>query len=181
MNAPLVWYQIAGVGTLEQGDFFNGCQILVPRMETLSEEETPVLKAERQLLDVVVLSQSCDLVQNKLSHVLMSRVHPLSALPALAKQELSGKGLAKLQEQVRRGHQPPLHMLAASTLPGFQREITLVDFREVFSIPIDYAQHLAQTQNPRLRLLPPYREHLSQAFARYFMRVGLPSDIPPFA
>jgi hypothetical protein len=30
----------------------------------------------------------------------------------------------------------------------------------------------------RLRLLPPYREHLSQAFARYFMRVGLPQDIP---
>lgn len=23
-------------------------------------------------------------------------------------------------------------------------------------------------------LMPPYREHLSQAFARYFMRVGLP-------
>jgi hypothetical protein len=29
-------------------------------------------------------------------------------------------------------------------------------------------------------LLPPYREHLSQAFARFFMRVGLPVDIPPF-
>lgn len=28
-----------------------------------------------------------------------------------------------------------------------------------------------------LRLLPPYREHLSQAFARYFMRVGLPQDL----
>ena len=31
-----------------------------------------------------------------------------------------------------------------------------------------------------LRLLPPYGEHLSQAFARFFMRVGLPVDIPPF-
>ena len=29
-------------------------------------------------------------------------------------------------------------------------------------------------------LLPPYREHLSQAFARFFMRVGLPLDIAPF-
>ena len=26
----------------------------------------------------------------------------------------------------------------------------------------------------------PYREHLAQAFARYFMRVGLPVDIPAF-
>jgi hypothetical protein len=32
----------------------------------------------------------------------------------------------------------------------------------------------------RLRLLPPYREHLSQSFARFFMRVGLPVDIPSF-
>ena len=32
----------------------------------------------------------------------------------------------------------------------------------------------------RLRLNPPYREHLSQAFARFCMRVGLPVDIPPF-
>ncbi len=30
----------------------------------------------------------------------------------------------------------------------------------------------------RLRLLPPYREHLSQSFARQFMRVGLPIDLP---
>ncbi len=32
----------------------------------------------------------------------------------------------------------------------------------------------------RLRLLPPYREHLAQGFARFFMRVGLPVDIPAF-
>ncbi len=33
---------------------------------------------------------------------------------------------------------------------------------------------LLNRNQPRLRLLPPYREHLSQAFARFFMRVGLP-------
>jgi len=31
-----------------------------------------------------------------------------------------------------------------------------------------------------LRLLSPYKEHLSQSFARFFMRVGLPIDIDPF-
>ena len=39
---------------------------------------------------------------------------------------------------------------------------------------------IAERGTKRLRLLPPYREHLSQAFARFFMRVGLPVDIPPF-
>jgi hypothetical protein len=28
--------------------------------------------------------------------------------------------------------------------------------------------------------MPPYREHLAQAFARYFMRVGLPREAHPF-
>jgi len=28
--------------------------------------------------------------------------------------------------------------------------------------------------------MEPYREHLAQAFARFFMRVGLPVDISPF-
>ncbi|MEZ2279409.1 MAG: hypothetical protein ACBR12_21120, partial [Microcoleus sp.] len=34
--------------------------------------------------------------------------------------------------------------------------------------------------NDRWRLKSPYLEHFSQAFARLFMRVGLPSAIPPF-
>ena len=33
------------------------------------------------------------------------------------------------------------------------------------------------SKSDRIRVLPPYREHLSQAFARFFMRVGLPQDI----
>jgi hypothetical protein len=41
-------------------------------------------------------------------------------------------------------------------------------------------REFANAAGHRLRLLPPYREHLSQAFARLFMRVGLPADIPPF-
>jgi hypothetical protein len=41
-------------------------------------------------------------------------------------------------------------------------------------------REFAHQMGDRLRLLPPYREHLSQAFARLFMRVGLPADIPPF-
>jgi hypothetical protein len=32
----------------------------------------------------------------------------------------------------------------------------------------------------RWRLQSPFLEHFSQAFARFFMRVGLPSAVPPF-
>lgn len=86
----------------------------------------------------------------------------------------SPKGL----EDVRRGNRPGFHMLAASEVGEFAREVRIVDFRKTWSLPFNYLQSKANKLH--LRLLPPYREHLSQAFARYFMRVGLPIDIQPF-
>ena len=51
----------------------------------------------------------------------------------------------------------------------------IVDFHNIYTVPLTFLESLLmQRLQPRLRLLPPYREHLSQAFARYFMRVGLP-------
>ena len=57
----------------------------------------------------------------------------------------------------------------------------LVDFRTVYGVHFDTLLDLIRKSTRRLRLLPPYREHLSQGFARFFMRVGLPVEIPPFA
>jgi len=52
-----------------------------------------------------------------------------------------------------------------------------VDFHRIYTVPKAYLKQIALNNKFRIRLLPPYREHLSQAFARYFMRVGLPVDI----
>ena len=52
--------------------------------------------------------------------------------------------------------------------------------RRAYSLPLTFVRSRAARTGERLRLLPPYREHLSQAFARYFIRVGLPQDIPAF-
>ncbi len=71
-------------------------------------------------------------------------------------------------------------MLNKCETEGFETDYLVVDFRSVYSVPFDFLVGLAERRGERLRLLPPYREHLSQAFARFFMRVGLPVDIPPF-
>lgn len=70
-------------------------------------------------------------------------------------------------------------MINKYSLEGkMEMEVRLVDFHEVFSIPRAFLEKLvSQRIEPRVRLLPPYREHLSQAFARFFMRVGLPVSI----
>lgn len=59
---------------------------------------------------------------------------------------------------------------------------SIVDFRALYVIDrarIDVFVNEPGTR-PRLRLLPPHKEHFAQAFARYFMRVGLPHDARAF-
>jgi hypothetical protein len=71
-----------------------------------------------------------------------------------------------------------LTMLNVSNVNELNLEHRVVDFHYVYSAPRSFLESLLkQRVQTRLRLLPPYREHLSQAFARFFMRVGLPVPI----
>jgi hypothetical protein len=45
-------------------------------------------------------------------------------------------------------------------------------------VPLGYVKEIARQKGNRIRMLPPYREYLAQAFAWQFMRIGLPIDIP---
>ena len=125
--------------------------------------------------DVIVLSQTCDLAtkREKVAEVLLCAVWSCD--------EVGGHlATAKGKEDARRGNLPPYHMLAPCELPHFRSDVRVVDFRRVYSLPLDYFRAFAAGAGERVRLLPPYREHLAQAFARFFMRVGLPIDIAPF-
>jgi len=55
-----------------------------------------------------------------------------------------------------------------------------VDFGLILSLPFPGLTRHANSLGDRWRLQPPFLEHFSQAFARFFMRVGLPSSIPSF-
>jgi len=172
------WYQVIESDKLEQGDFFSDCPVVLPPDEFLTYTEKPAvtIDASTRTYNVVVMSQSCDLLQRKLSWVLVCPHWSLSELEATDDRFKP----PKMKEEVRRGNVPAYHMLARCDTDEFRREIQIVDFRTVFSVPFEFLTEMAQRRGKRLRLLSPYREHLSQAFARFFMRVGLPADIPPF-
>jgi hypothetical protein len=168
------WYRLVEGDDIEQGDVFEACPAFVPPEDIGDEPADATFRCEER--DLVVLSQSCDLVRgrDKLPAVLLCAVWNQT--------DLSGGHLAtaKGMEDARRGNLPGVQLLAACNLAGLEREVRLVDFRHVHTLPLPFLRRWAEKSGPRLRLLPPYREHLSQAFARFFMRVGLPTDIPPF-
>ena len=176
-SALYPWFGITNGDDIEQGDILEGCPVFEPPANlTVEPTEEPIPATFTWTpQNVIVMTQSCDLVkgqQKGVNDVLLCQVWNRS--------ELSGH-LAKLDglEDARKGRLPACHMLGASELSEFKRDVRIVDFRKLYSLPVAFVRNRAAMAK-RLRLLPPYREQLSQSFARFFMRVGLPIDIPPF-
>lgn len=174
------WYQLAiGEEEIKQGDILEDCPVfqLPADLADLTKDQLKITaKGEWRDQDVIIMSQSCDMVKGreKLTDILLCAVWKRSELTEgyLA----SNVGM----EDARRGNLPGFHVLGECALPDFYREVRVVDFRRVYSLPLPFVRKLVTETEQRIRLLPPYREQLAQAFARYFMRVGLPTDIPPF-
>jgi hypothetical protein len=169
------WYAVVTpeVG-LEQGDFIFECPILEP-VHNIQENTAETKYSE---YDVVIMSQSCDLQNGKLSFVLVCPFWSMKMIEEHNPWLKSKKG----KEQLRMGHQPNYHLLnkpGISEIP-VENDFLVVDFRSVFSVPLTYLVENISNTPSRLRLLSPYKEHLSQSFARFFMRVGLPINIEPF-
>lgn len=173
------WYELVEGRDLEQGDILEDCPVFrVPSDLTLPLSDDLDMDVGTQ--DMVVTSQSCDLVEGQkkgIDYVALSPLWPLPEIEAVNGFLASTYG----KEMCRRGNVHGYHMLAACDHEGWERDIAVVAFREVHSLPVDFLRGFAEQAGERLRVRPPYREHLAQAFARYFMRVGLPVDIPSFA
>ena len=173
MTVERFWLEI-NEAALRQGDFLPRC--LVP---TFENDLSAVLAHEivTDEYDLIVVTQSCDLEQRKVRLVAACPIYAVpqfeSVNPAFAKK---GRW-----NEVLKGRIEGLHLLASPTNPENNREALVVDFREIYSLPIDYLVVHAAQLGSRWRLRSPYLEHFSQALARFFMRVGLPSTIPTFA
>ena len=169
------WYKQVGRGEpLQQGDMLLTCPVFVPGKSQISQGDT--LPGTIDIHDVLVMTQSCDLAFGKIDMVLVCAFHTLESLAQ--KNPFYDKTEGK--EALRRGHQPSFHLLNKCEYTESRESYLVVDFRQVFGVHLSVLKDMIDNGNSRIRLLPPYREQLSQAFARFFMRVGLPVDIPAF-
>lgn len=196
------WYEVVADDSIDQGDIVENCQVL-----DAIEGDGGGTVAKLRYGTMVVMTQTCDLAQNKIGSVVVCAVWSVARLvleePTLlqetkqtaAAKKLSlpnaysfseearindvigqSKQLRKEFNAVMKGERPHFAMLESHPLtPVLPKSI--VNFRQVYSVPLNAIARFANRSTPRLRLLPPYREHLSQAFARFFARIGLPKDI----
>lgn len=167
------WYSIAENDTqIWQGDFLDNFLVPFPNDVDVSQEQ-PRCSYQLIPMDAVIVSQSCDLTskvqeddqvvlceRHFLADVFQSKTQLKKEWPDLVKDRVVDKLL--------------LDKFDNSEL-GF--DYSFVDFSKIYVVPYDYVASFISGMQKRVKMKSPYRERLSQAFARKFMRVGLPVDI----
>jgi len=171
-------YEIVEGNEIQQGDLINDCPLIIPPKEALSPGDK--VKTKAVMFNVVVISQSCDLEnRNGERDIEIVQVCPFYTLTELGERESKCKEKS-WKNQLRKGRIADFHLLHENTHEGFENDFYVVAIREVYGLHIIPLQAHVERLGKRLRICPPYREHLSQAFARFYMRVGLPVNIPKF-
>lgn len=192
MRIDLAWYEkVEPDISITQGDLIVNCPVVswqsgeIKIEEGKKEEETLQGVAKVQYADLIVMTQACDLEHGKVVNAVLCPYFTVTKFREIWENKMRGKEeniTAKAWKRacadIRDGHAWDLAMLNDDKRKDFGLEILIVDFHEIFTLPVSFIQSIqSNRRKARFRLLPPYREHLSQAFARYFMRVGLPTPI----
>ena len=153
---------------ISQGDIIRECPLI--GLEAFKEplDDLENLPVRQWLARVVVLTQACDLVQAKSTRVLVAPVHDAQSL--VDANVLKGSAV---RDQVRRHLVFGWYFLPAAPPPVLLAE-SLIDLREVHSVPRVVLEQLIRAGSRVASLGSPYREHLAQHFAVTYMRVALP-------
>ena len=173
------WYEAVEGPSLEQGDILPRCPVVVAQGEIPTDIDAALpmaLPGRVMYFDVVVLSQSCDIVvqpngRRRVEHVVVCPVWEVPTANEQFSRSLIGNVLA--------GRVPTWHALAPSTLTGLERPHLFVELRRILTVPVDWAETVAVQRSPRLRLRSPWKEHMAAAVGNLFSRPALPYPIPP--
>jgi hypothetical protein len=166
------WDHVPADAAITQGDMLANCPILVWDAKGRANIGTTTC---------IVMTQACDLLNRKTAFVTLCPASTVESWKEqwAAKQVPSsassmGKAFRHEVEAVRR-----CEVVQSSMLDSDGDGLGyFVDLYGVSSLPVFFLNSwIKEQEGERLRLLPPYREHLSQAFARVYMRVALPIDI----
>jgi len=174
------WWTVATGDRHEQGDLLRAFPVVL--VDAVDLGGSPTVQTRIETVDVIIVTQTCDLENSKISNLLLARVVPW---PDFAAAQFAAGNTAVRSSAFRRslirGDIPPLALLHERE--GRPRlDWSVVDLRELYTAERDRVDaFVAQPGNRRrLRLTSPYKEHFAQAFARFYMRVGLPHDAASF-
>jgi hypothetical protein len=159
-------YEQQTAASLSQGDILDECPILVWKLQPppLDLDVPP----EARTIRVVVLTQACDLAQDKTTRVVVAPVHEATEL--IARNILKA---GAIRDQVRRGQVFGWYFLPAAPVP-IQLAESIVDLRELHTIERSTLEYLVGSGKRVCCIRTPWREHLAQHFGTTYTRIALP-------
>jgi hypothetical protein len=150
---------------LDQGDIIQGCPLVVVESYDPSHpDRLPVTGAPTR---VIVLTQACDLANQKARSVVVAAV--------LDAEGLVTQGLVKAADvkgPIRAGRVFGWYFLPKSAELGLPEMI--VDLRQLHTVRADLLLLLCRRGQRQARVQPLYREHLAKHMADTYSRIGLP-------
>jgi hypothetical protein len=150
---------------IDQADIIEGCPLLSLRSYDLDGVQPPRINVA--ISRVLVLTQTCDLVNKKVTWASVASV--------LDAQAMVDQGILKrdnIRGPLRAGHVFGWYFLPKSESLGLPEMI--VNLRQLNTVSLDLLVDLCVRGHRRARILCPYREHLAKHFADTFSRIGLP-------
>jgi hypothetical protein len=150
---------------IDQGDLIEDCPTL--RLATYDAADLRPQKIEAVSNRVLVLTQTCDLAQQKATRAVCALVFDAAAL--VSQQLLKA---ADIRGAVRAGRVFGWYFLPKSDEPPLPEMV--VDLRQLHTIRLDLLTTLCQRGKRRARVQPLYREHRAKHFADTYSRIGLP-------
>ena len=151
---------------LSQGDILDACPLVFWGDDTrrVAAGDKPQSVEAR----VIILTQACDLANEKSVRALVAVVHNAADLVQ------TGRVKEKfIRDNVRKGQVYGWYFLPAhSSYEGFSE--SLVDLRDIHTMPRALLEGLRDQGKLVCRLTTPHREHLAQHFSVTYSRIGLP-------
>ena len=148
---------------LSQGDILDKCPLLLWEMMPSPTGFEPAAATIR--VRAVVLTQACDLAQEKATRVLVAVVH--SARHLVDRGVVTAK---TIRDQIRTHRVYGWYFLPK----GPAVEESIVNLRNLHTIPRAMLEQLAREGKRVCRICTPYREHLAQHFSTTYSHIGLP-------
>lgn len=180
------WYtEVEGKEKLTQGDIVFNCPVVV----TYAKDN--VLKAGKIQSNFIVLSQACDLENDKISNITLAEVLSMEQVNTiLGKQNNTNidlnnsmkrfdtsKSIKNFGKEINKNAYPRYQILDKYKSLNLELPFSIIDFSEIHNIPSDYFKSQLVGLGYRLRINSPYRELIAQRFGSFYSRIGLPTVI----
>ena len=171
------WYTERTSDDIQQGDILPDFPVVLATLdEDLIQDALHGLRieppAETLLVDVIVLSQSCDIANEKVTSIVLAPLMDFSLwLSQVAPKSSQRKSL---EASIRKGQVNYTYVLPGESIYNLPERV--VDFRVLYTSSIEAIRRYIRVVSPRPRYALTDRptDALSQRFGLFFSRVAEP-------